>query len=306
MQSQIVPHLAALQTLLAVVDTGSLTDAARRSGLTPSGVSKQLARLEEALGVRLLERTTRSVRPTLAGLDLCQRARPLFESFDDAARAVRDHALDTAGRVRVSASPSFGKAVLLPVLERLAHAHPGLRFEATFTGRRLDFVEDDIDVAVREGPLDDSSLIARPLAPAVVGLYASEAYLAARAAPRRIADLARHDLLTIPSSASLLRTLHPSLRSLQLSPRFVVDDLYATAALAEHGLGIAPLPDYVARAFVARRALTRVLPKADIARVALNVVYPSKRHLPRRVELLIDALLAADRKLTASRSPTAR
>lgn len=88
MQSQIVAHLPAVRTLVLVVDTGSFTEAARKVGLTPSGVSKQLGRLEELLGVRLFERTTRKVRPTLAGLELCQRARPLFESFEDAARAV--------------------------------------------------------------------------------------------------------------------------------------------------------------------------------------------------------------------------
>src|SRR4051812_44007274 len=128
MQSQIAEHLPAVRTLVLVVDAGSLTEAGRRLGLSPSGVSKQLARLEEALGARLLERTTRRVRPTLAGLELCQRARPLFESFEDAARAVRAEIETIAGQVRLSAAPAFGRAVLLPVLHELSLTHRDLRF----------------------------------------------------------------------------------------------------------------------------------------------------------------------------------
>ncbi len=289
MQSSIVPHLAALRTLVLVVDAASFTEAARRVGLTPSGVSKQLGRLEEALGARLFERTTRKVRPTLAGLQLCQRVRPLFESFEDAARAVRDQGERIEGRLRISASPAFGRAVLVPALHALSLAHPALRFELTLTGRRLDFVEDEIDLAIREGALADSSLIARPLTVARVGLYASPGYVKRRGAPKSFAELARHDVVSIPQAAAGLG-LHPDVRRLALEPRFQVDDLFAVAELAEAGAGIAPLPDYVARGRVAKRALVRVLPRTDVARFPIHAVYPSRRYLPRRVQVVVEAL----------------
>lgn len=291
MESQITPHLAALKTLVLVVDGGSLTEAARRLGLTPSGISKQLARLEETLGARLLERTTRSVRPTLVGLELCQRVRPLFESFEDAARAVREHRETIAGRVRVSAAPAFGRAVLVPVLRALGVSHPALRFEITLTGRRLDFVEDDIDLAIREGVLEDSSLVARPITEARVGFYASPAYLALRGTPHGLAELARHELVTIPASGAGLR-IEPSLRKLVAAARFQVDDLFSVAELAESGAGIAPLPDYLARACVERGSLVHVLPRTEVARFPIHAVVPSRRHLPLRVHAIIDALKA--------------
>jgi DNA-binding transcriptional LysR family regulator len=292
MRSQIVAQLPAVQTLVLVVDTGSFTEAARRLGLTPSGVSKQLARLEELLGARLFERTTRKVRPTLAGLELCQRVRPLFESFEDAARAVSDLGERIEGRLRISAAPAFGRAVLIPVLDALARTHPALAFELTLTGRRLDFVEDEIDLAIREGALHDSSLIARPLAVARVGLYASPAYVKRRGAPKGLADLARHDVVTLPAAAAGIG-LHRDVRRLALRPRFEVDDLFAVAELAERGAGIAPLPDYVVRARVTAGTLLRVLPRTDVARFPIHAVYPSRRHLPRRVQVVVEALTAA-------------
>jgi DNA-binding transcriptional LysR family regulator len=289
MRSQIAAHLPALRTLVLVVDSGSFTEAGKKARLTPSAVSKQLGRLEDVLGVRLFERTTRNVRPTLAGLELCLRVRPLFESFEDAARAVSDQQERIEGRLRISAAPAYGRAVLVPALHALSLAHPGLQFELRLTGRRLDFVEDEIDLAIREGALVDSSLVARPLGLAHVGLYASAGYVKRRGAPRSLAELVRHDVVSIPPAAAGLG-LHPELRRLALVPRFQVDDLFAVAELAEAGAGIAPLPDYVARARVERGSLARLLPRTDVARFPIHAVYPSRRHLPRRVQAVVEAL----------------
>jgi DNA-binding transcriptional LysR family regulator len=287
LQSQIFDQLPAVRTLVLVLETGSLTEAARKLGLSPSGVSKQIGRLEEHLGVRLLERTTRSIRATLAGLELCQRTKPLFESFEDAGRAVSEHTDRVAGRIRLSAAPAFGRTVLMPILLELGRANPELRFEVTLTGRRLDFVEDDIDLAIREGELEDSSLVARLLRTARVGFYASPAYLKARAAPRSLTDLARHDIVALPARGV---RLDPEARALGLTPRFQVDDLFAVAELAEAGAGIAPLPDYVAEPRVANGTLLHVLVRTELARFPIHAVYPSRRHLPRRLELVIAQL----------------
>lgn len=289
------PHLGALRSLVLAVESGSLTDAGRRLGLTPSAVSKQLARLEDALGARLLERTTRRVRPTAAGLALVQRTQPLFEAFDEAAAAVRDLQTEVSGRVRVSASRAFGRLRLVPIVAELMREHPRLAVDVVLDARRLDLIEDDLDLAVREGPLPDSSLTARRLGDVAVRLYAAPAYLARHPAPRRIDDLARHDVLAVPPSgpASDLAALRGrDGRRLGLVPRARVNDLLAVADLAERGAGIAVLPDYVAAPALARRALVPVLPRTTLTRIALHVVYPSRRHLPRRVRVVLDALLA--------------
>lgn len=298
MRSQVIGnHLGAVRSLVLAVDAGSLSDAGRRLGLTPSAVSKQLSRLEAALGARLLERTTRRVRPTAAGQALVQRTRPLFEAFDEAGAAVRDLQTEVRGRVRISASRGYGRVRLVPLVARLAAAHPQLEVDLVLDARRLDFIEDDIDLAVREGALPDSSLTARKIGEAEVRLYASPAYLRRRRAPRRLEDLARHDLLSIPPSGpatDLAAIRGANGRPLGLVPRIRVNDLVALADLAADGVGIAVLPDYVAAPALARRALVPVLPRATLARIPLHAVYPSRRHVPRRLQLVLDALVRSE------------
>jgi DNA-binding transcriptional LysR family regulator len=287
-------HLAAIRSLVLAVDAGSLTDAGHRLGLTPSAVSKQISRLEAALGARLLERTTRRVRPTAAGLALVRRTQPLFEAFDEAAAAVRDLQAEVRGRVRISASRSFGRLRLLPLVAKLAAAHPRLELDVVLDARRLDFIEDEIDLAVREGPLADSSLTVRKLGEAAVQLYAAPAYLAARRPPRSLTDLRQHDLLSVPPagpSTDFAAVRERNGRSVRLEPRVVVNDLLALADLAERAAGIVALPDYVAEPALEAGSLVRVLPRTVLARLPLHVVYPSRRHLPRRVQVVVEELV---------------
>jgi DNA-binding transcriptional LysR family regulator len=292
-------RLAAVRTFVQVVESGSLTEAGRRAGLTPSAVSKQISRLEEALGVRLLERTTRSVRATDAGLELCQRTRPLFEAFAEATAAVRDRSRDVRGRIRLSTTPALARTRVVPALAALAAGHPGLDFELVLTGTRLDFFENEIDLAVREGALEDSSLVARSLGTSQVFLCASPAYLERRGRVRSADDLERHDLLLVPAAESLAG--NPALRGrggrkLVLKARFRANDLFAVRELAEAGAGIAPLPDYVAAGALAAGTLVRVLAKTVIGAIPIHAVYPSRRHLPRRVSVVLDALGDAFRR----------
>jgi DNA-binding transcriptional LysR family regulator len=288
-------QLTAFRSLVFVIESGSFTQSARKLGLSPSGLSKQISRLEESLGVRLLERTTRSVRATGAGRELYQRVRPLFEAFADAEAALRAQQGEIAGLVRVSAAPALGRACVLPVLSDLANVHPKLSFDVVLTGRRLDFFEDGIDLAIREGELSDSTLTAQRLGTSDVLLYAAPDYLRRRGRPRRLEELPRHDLLALPlagAQASRLRTQHPALHGLKLNARFQVDDLLALQELAVSGMGIAALPDYLARAALTAGQLTEVLPRTLVMRIPLHVVYPSRRHLSQRLVTVIDALRA--------------
>ncbi len=301
MRSQIIgAHLGAVRSLVLAVELGSLSEAGRRLGLTPSAVSKQLTRLEAALGARLLERTTRRVRPTAAGLGLAQRAQPLFEAFEDAGAAVRDLQTEVRGRVRVSAARALGRLCVVPIVGRLLAAHPELDVDVVLDARRLDLIEDGIDLAVREGPMADSSLTARKLGSAAVGLYAAPSYLTRHGRPRTLEDLRRHDLLAVPPSgpASDLGALRGrDGRKLGLVPRVRVNDLLALGDLAESGAGVAVLPDYVAAPALARRALVRVLARTTLTRIPVHAVYPSRRYLPRRVQVVLAAL--ADAPLVA-------
>lgn len=288
-------HMLAVRTLLCVLDAGSLTLAAKRLGLTPSAVSKQISRLEEALGARLLERTTRSVRATAAGLALSERSRPLFEAFEEAESAVRSLQEDIRGTVRISASPAFGRACLVPVLGRLAAEYPDLDFDVELGARRVDFIEDQVDLAVREGPLADSSLTARRLGTVQAVLCASPDYVARWPRMKTIDDVENHPLLLVPATgptSDLSRVRGRSGRRLRLRTRFRVNDLFALRGLAEAGAGIAALPDYVARESLESGSLVRLLPRVVLARLPIHAVYPSRRHLPRRVQVVLDALSA--------------
>jgi len=141
--------------------------------------------------------------------------------------------------------------------------------------------------------LPDSSLTARKLGDVAIHLYASAAYLDARTSPRSLEDLREHDLLSVPASGpgtDLAELRGARGKPLGLQPRVQINDLLALAELAEGGAGIAVLPAYVARAAVERDALRRVLPRTAIARMPLHVVYPSRRHLPARVQVLLDLL----------------
>jgi DNA-binding transcriptional LysR family regulator len=289
-------HLEALRMFVRIVELGSLSRAARRAGLTPSAVSKQVSRLEENLGVRLLERTTRSVRATTSGLELCGRLRPLFEALDEATASAREGGAAIRGCVTVTASPALGRTMLMPVLRRLGAEHPGLSFDVRLTGQRIDFFEDGVDLALREGALDDSTLIARRLGEATVMLVASRDYLAKRGTPRRVEDLEDHDLLMVPAARILSDIASWKTgdgRSVNLEPRYRVNDLFALAELAALGAGIAALPDYLAVSVLAEGKLVQVLKNAPAARIPIHAVYPSRRHLPRRVSVVLDALTEA-------------
>jgi len=169
--------LPGIWTLIRVIDAGSLSAAARQLGMTPSGVSKQLARLEQKLDTRLLQRTTRRVRPTEEGMALYRRCRPLFDALAEAEESVREMRASLSGHLRITATPAFGRARLVPAVGEFAAAHPGVSVDVVLTARPMDLVEEGVDLAVREGALPDSSLVATKLGEVAIVLCASPAYL---------------------------------------------------------------------------------------------------------------------------------
>lgn len=248
-------HLAAIRALVRTVDEGSIAATARRLALTPSAVSKQLTRLEDAFGVRLLERSTR--------------------------------------RVRVSASRALGRVLLLPLAATLLREHEGLQLDLLLDGRRLDFLDDGIDVAIREGTLPDSSLAATKLGEAPVGLYASPGYLARRGKPQSLDDLREHDLLSVAAqgpSTDIANLRGSGGKPLGLAARVRANDLLALANLAARDAGIAVLPSFVATDARAAGTLQRVLPRTVVARLPVHAVHTGAKRLPRRMAVVLEAL----------------
>lgn len=277
-----------------VVEEGSFTAAAEALRVPKSSVSRAVSRLEEALGVRLLQRTTRKLGLTQAGERYLGEVRGPMDRIVEASSEISEMGREPRGLVRVSIAPPVGESVLTDVFVEFAQAHPGIRLELIVVSRRVNLVEEGIDMALRSGKLDDSSLVARKIAVAELGLYAAPSYLARHRAPRRFSDLAVHDAVVFKSATGIMpwRLSGPrGVEHVEVAGAIVVDDLATVRLLTLSGLGIALMPDAVVWTDVERGALVRVLPTYALRGAALHLVSMPLRHVPARVKLLRDFLL---------------
>jgi DNA-binding transcriptional LysR family regulator len=278
------------QTLVftRVVQTGSFTAAAKLLGLPKSSVSRRVTLLEERLGARLLQRTTRKLGLTEEGRLYFERAERLVAALAEADAAVGQLKATPQGRLRVTAPLSFG--MLGPIVAEYLEAWPEVQVEVVCTDRRVDLVDEGFDVAVRAGPLQDSTLIARPLGTIRTILVTGPALLKQRGAPKTPADLARLPCIAFGSSAT------PELWALesgekkaqvQIAPRLTVNVFELMFDSACESVGIAAIPDYLCTEQLAKGRLVRVLPKWSGAELPVHAVYPSTRQLsPRVVEFV--------------------
>ena len=277
-----------------VAQTGGFTRAAEAMNLPTSSISRSVARLEEELGVTLLERTTRKVSLTDAGRAFFERARDALAGLEEANALALDAAREAHGVVRVALPPEFG-AFAGSLLSPFLAAHPRIRVELTFTTRGAELVGDLVDLAVQVGRLPDSALIARRIGGATEKLYASPAYIEARGMPRKLADLAKHDAILFRAAGGEARWEldGPSgMDRVDVTGRIVGDSLQFVADAAGAGLGIALLPTFHGERAVDAGRLVAVLPRFSASTPA-HVLAHGSRHLPRRVALVRDHLVEA-------------
>lgn len=278
----------------AVVRRGGFTAAAQSLGLQKSTVSRMVARLEERLGVRLLERTSRQVAVTAAGrayVERCGEALRLLE----AAEGDVEPPDEPVGAVRLTAVPDFAQRFLAPVIGAFARAYPRVQVDLVLTTRVVDLIEERVDLAIRSGPLPDSSLVARRVGTARRRLVASPAYLAAQGRLRTVDDLTRHDCLGYRSAEGFatwrLRT-RAGPRTVRVKTRLSADDFEVLLSWAQEGLGITMLPGFVCDSAIEAGRVVSVLQRALVDEVPLFLVHPAGRHLPARVRALRDFLVA--------------
>jgi DNA-binding transcriptional LysR family regulator len=270
-----------LHLLVAIADSGSFTAAGARLGLTPSAVSKGVMRVEARLGVRLLQRTTRRMALTDAGEAYVARGRQLIADFEGLEREMSSRDKTIRGALRVSAPAIYGSLKVAPLLVELARKHPALDVHLRCEDRLVDMVGERIDVAVRILSALPAEFVARELTADRRGLYASPAYLRGARAPRTLDDLASHALIAYSGAPTRLqrgRTV------------FATDSILAAREAARGGLGIADLPDYLARDDVAAGSLREVLPGALPATRKVYALYLPSRYLPPQVRAFIDLL----------------
>ncbi|PTE09873.1 LysR family transcriptional regulator [Mesorhizobium helmanticense] len=288
-----------LQGILAfvqVVEAGSFTDAGRRLHVTKSAVGKSIAQLERRLGVRLLNRTTRSLSPTSEGLsyyDACVRALAEIEAAQSLLAA---HRLVPSGRLRVDVPLAFGRRCVAPVLFDISRRFPDLTVEISFNDRRVDLIEEGIDLAVRMGDLDDSlSLAARRIYAQRSAICAAPAYLEAHGRPRSIEDLANHSVIGYGRDGIVrpwaIRHADGHLGKFVPRARLVLGhgEPMLDAALA--GCGIVFLPTWLAADSLKRGELEMVLSDCLVEDIVVHAVWPVTRNLTPKVRVVVDALI---------------
>jgi DNA-binding transcriptional LysR family regulator len=281
-------ELEDLRTFIEVADAGGLSAAARRLGVSKSIVSRRIFRLEEALGVQVLARTTRGVRLTESGLTFREHACRACSEMDIALDTMLP-AGELRGRMRIAAPLSFGSTHFAPVFAELARRHPRLHVQTSYGDRFVDVAAEGFDCAVRVGHLPDSNLLARRVASVHAKLVASPEYIQRHGAPETPDDLLIHEaLLQGPETWWLMDG--PKMITVRPQGRFKADNAVALAAAAVAGLGIAKLPDFLIETY-SPHAFIPVLTRFPVAPGGLYVVRPPGQHPVRKVRVLTDLLI---------------
>lgn len=286
-----------------VVEAGSFTAAARLLGMPKATVSRRIAALEREVGMRLIQRTTRSLNMTDAGRLYYEQSSQALRTIEDANLRLAEARAEPSGTIRISAPVGFGDSFLTGVASDFLGEHPKTRVELCLTDDQLNLVESGIDLAFRTGILPDSTLVARKLGSTHRILCASPDYLARRGVPAMPADLARHHcVIAGPSTASahwVLDGPHGQ-QTVTVSGRFAANEMRAVIAAAIAGFGIAQLPNRIAETSIGDGRLRRVLGDYTTPVGGLYAVYPSSRHLSPLVKAFIE--LAAGRLSAAGAS----
>jgi DNA-binding transcriptional LysR family regulator len=277
-----------------VVEAGSFTAAAGVLGVQKSSVSRSVAALEEELGIRLLQRTTRKLSLTDAGRAYYDRARDALASLDEARQAASSLGTEPRGVVRVTA-PVDLVGDLGAVTSEFLGAHPAVRVEMFLTARFVDLVKEGFDLAVRAGPLTDSSLLARKLPDVEHALFAAPAYLARAGRPRRVEDLARHECVLHRAGGGTARwrlTGPHGVEEVTVQGRVDTDEFAFVRAVVVAGFGIALAPVTLCGPLAKRGELERVLPRYGRPAAPVHIVWPSRQFEPAAVTLYRDAMAA--------------
>ncbi|MGH7841672.1 MAG: LysR family transcriptional regulator [Candidatus Binataceae bacterium] len=280
-----------LSLFIRIVETRSFTRAAAELGKTTSSVSRALMRLEQELGVRLLQRTTRKLSLTAVGRAYFDQVRGALARVEEASTSAHAMGEEPRGVVRVTAPPSLASS-LIPMVAGFLREYPKIRVELSFFQRTIDLIEEGFDLAIRVGRLGDSSLIARRVGNLRGGLFASREYVRRRGQPQRLADLAKHDCVLFrgQDGKAILRLLDGEREHrVEVTGPFTVDEIPAAHQAVLAGVGIGPISFFVSARM---RGLVRILPKYATADIPVSLVSPSKRLEPASVVLMRDFLAA--------------
>lgn len=284
-------RLQEIEVFAAVADAGGLARAAVRLRISPPAVTRAVASLEDRLGTRLFNRTTRSLALTEAGRQFLIRARRILADLDDAQKEVAGGASSPQGHLTITASVTFGRSILAPLVCSFLKENPRVSVSVLLLDRVASLVEEGIDLAVRIGALPDSGMIARKVGEVRRVLVASPGYVERNGAPKTVSDLKRHDLIIVTGLMPQRNwRYHNGVRqvSLTLEPMFEINDALAALQAAERGHGIAPALSYMVHEQIREGKLVEVLADTRQPGLPVHIVYPQARLVEPKVRAFID------------------
>lgn len=281
----------AMAIYVKVVENNSFSRAAEREGIPVSTVSRKISELEKALGVRLLERSTRRLRMTEIGQDYYVHCRRGLEEFETANLMVNDQQTQVSGRLRLSVPPSISDVLVIPLIEAFQALYPNAIVNCLVTDRHVNHIEDGIDISLRVGELKDSSLVARRLLRYRSVLVASPGYLERAGAPSHPNELPLHALVAFSRwdpAVTWQMGNNGETHKVNVQPRIAINDYAGVQSAVINGLGISEIPSIICGPALQDGRLVEIMPKWQFSPVTLSAVYPSNRNLSRLVRLFKD------------------
>jgi len=294
-------NLTGILAFVRAAEARSFTAAARVLGISPSGVSKAISRLEAAFGVRLMHRTSRSVTLTPEGSAFYERCRQIVAELEDAEQHLSAVREVPRGRLRMTLPLSLGRLYLARLLPEFVARYPEMEVQASATDRMVDLVEEGFDVAVRLGEPPDSRLVARQLLGGTLVTCAAPSYFERHTVPHRPEELAEHNCIrfVVPSSGiarDWLFRAGDKTYSVHVAGNLMLDHAECLVEAATAGTGIIQISSYVTGPALAAGLLRQVLAEYEVDSPAMWVIYPQNRHLTPRVRVFVDFLLQAARE----------
>lgn len=286
-----------MSSFVAVVEAGSFVGAADALGLSKAAVSRHVAELEQRLGARLLQRTTRRLSLTDDGQLFLARAKDMLAAVDEAESEIRSRSGEPSGRLRINAPLTFGVLHLAPLWGRFAQAYPKVSLDIELSDRVVDLVEEGYDLAVRITNLPNSQLVSRQLASTRMVACASPQYLAEHGTPAQPAELAQHNVISYSYwSAGNEWTFHAADGTevvVRTRARIHANNGDTCRAAALDHQGIILQPDFLVAEDLRRGDLVELMPAYRAMTLGIHAVYPSRKHLPIKTRRLIDFLVEA-------------
>lgn len=285
--------LNAISVFCKVIETQSFTQAANQQNISVAMASKLVSQLEEHLKTRLLQRTTRKIVPTEAGMLYYQRCQAILLDLSEADSNISNMATSLQGNLLISVPRDFGLLYISPNLPKFIELHPNLHVEIEFEDKRVDLVAEGYDLALRIGYMQDSSLVARKISSAPMHFVASPSYLEARGTPLTPDDLEYHQGLLYKSSLNQVHwqsTKANQIQRYKIQSKVVSNNGMALLEMTKAGLGISNSPSFFVKDALASGELVEILSEYKQKPLDIYVVYPNRRHLPAKVRAFIEFL----------------